>query len=355
MFFSGFPRIVGLNYFPYLQYLCIVDQNITKIENLCCPLLKELWISETKVSQIEGLQGLVELRKLYLYSNQIRRIENLDHLKNLEVLWLSSNDIEEIEGLTKLQRLRELNLSNNKIRKLGKSLLPNSSLEILMLAGNRLCDLKDVKNLASLLNLRSLTLKDPTYPSTNFVASLFNYAIYVLYHIPQLILLDTYKVESRQLKEFCESVIGKKRSFYRMRLQALKRDYLQSVKFVERLRQPLFKVCVERMRMLHQLSTQLECKLAGRAEDSQLLDALELSRVGNDIVQSQLEDVAQRARHWDQVYEQVQQEYLNMLRDLKALSVFKLRLLELEWTTAGQCSFHCARFQDLFHSLIFGK
>lgn len=45
IFFTGFPRMVGLSFFPSLCQLTIVGQNIKYIEGLeCCPLLQELWV-----------------------------------------------------------------------------------------------------------------------------------------------------------------------------------------------------------------------------------------------------------------------------------------------------------------------
>lgn len=45
VFFSGFPRMVGLSFFPRLCHLTIVGQDIKHIEALeCCPLLRELWV-----------------------------------------------------------------------------------------------------------------------------------------------------------------------------------------------------------------------------------------------------------------------------------------------------------------------
>lgn len=47
IFFSGFPRMVGLSFFPNLRHLTVVGQDLTKIEALeCCPLLQELWVAE---------------------------------------------------------------------------------------------------------------------------------------------------------------------------------------------------------------------------------------------------------------------------------------------------------------------
>ena len=50
MFFSGYSRLLGLNYFPNLQVLCVVGENVSAIEGLSAvPLLKELWIVESCV------------------------------------------------------------------------------------------------------------------------------------------------------------------------------------------------------------------------------------------------------------------------------------------------------------------
>lgn len=47
MFFSGYPRIVGLSLFPNLTSLTIVAQDIKEISGLeTCLQLKELWIAE---------------------------------------------------------------------------------------------------------------------------------------------------------------------------------------------------------------------------------------------------------------------------------------------------------------------
>lgn len=51
MFFSGFPRMVGLSLFPRLSSLTIVGQSISSIQGLeYCPLLKELWVVECKLN-----------------------------------------------------------------------------------------------------------------------------------------------------------------------------------------------------------------------------------------------------------------------------------------------------------------
>lgn len=51
IFFSGFPRMVGLSLFPNLCRLTVVGQDLTKMEALdCCPLLQELWVAECRLT-----------------------------------------------------------------------------------------------------------------------------------------------------------------------------------------------------------------------------------------------------------------------------------------------------------------
>lgn len=51
MFFSGFPKIIGMEYFPNLQTLTLMGQQIAVLENLdCLPNLTELCVSESKLT-----------------------------------------------------------------------------------------------------------------------------------------------------------------------------------------------------------------------------------------------------------------------------------------------------------------
>uniref|UniRef100_A0A3Q1ARH7 Leucine rich repeat containing 9 n=1 Tax=Amphiprion ocellaris TaxID=80972 RepID=A0A3Q1ARH7_AMPOC len=228
MFFSGFPRMVGLSFFPRLCRLTIVDQNITHIEGLeCCPLLQELWIVQCHLTEISGLQNCLQLQKLYLYDNQICEIENLELQVNLEVLWLNNNCITNIQGLNTLKNLKELNLADNNIKKIGYSLDPNVSLQNLNLSGNKISSFKELTQLVHLPHLRELALKDPT-STPNPVCLLCNYATHVLYHMPGLQQLDTYDVSSKQVKEAAESAVMKKMMYYNMRVRTAQRNLAET-------------------------------------------------------------------------------------------------------------------------------
>ncbi|XP_078418403.1 leucine-rich repeat-containing protein 9 isoform X2 [Cetorhinus maximus] len=219
MFFSGFPRMVGLLYFPNLVVLTLVKQDIRRIEGLeACPLLTQLWIVESHLVDIEGLDYCTNLQRLYLYYNRITKIKNLENLKKLEILWLNNNKIKVIEGLNTLMHLKELNLAGNLIDVITDSLDSNVQLEWLNLSGNRICSFKELSYLARLPELQILSLKDPQY-TPNPVSLLCNYMTHVVYHIPKLLRLDTYDVSSKLAKDFAESTVMKKIMYYSMRVK----------------------------------------------------------------------------------------------------------------------------------------
>ncbi|XP_040916935.1 leucine-rich repeat-containing protein 9 [Toxotes jaculatrix] len=267
IFFSGFPRMVGLSFFPRLCQLTIVGQNIKYIEGLeCCPLLQELWVVQCHLTGISGLQNCVQLEKLYLYDNQICEIKNLELQINLEVLWLNNNCISHIQGLNTLQNLKELNLADNFIKKIGHSLYSNVNLQNLNLSGNKISSFKELTLLASLPHLRVLALKDPT-STPNPVCLLCNYATHVLYHMPGLQRLDTYDVSSKQVKEAAESTVMKKMMYYNMRVRTAQRN-LAEMRFslIERKKtlQQLPEECIRTLsHALKNLERELSKVLAG--------------------------------------------------------------------------------------------
>ena len=158
--------------------------------------------------------------------------------------------MQRIEGLEALANLHELNLSGNQISALGHSLDSNAELETLYLSGNPLCSLpvptrarasssaverlsrllalectytsawrahsQELVHLTRLPKLQTLGLRDPQYASAP-VTRLFNYLVFVLYHLPQLTRLDSYNVASKQLKDFAEALHYCSRTTARLR------------------------------------------------------------------------------------------------------------------------------------------
>ncbi|CAH3150734.1 unnamed protein product [Pocillopora meandrina] len=224
MFFSGFPKIIGMENFPDLQNLTLMGQQITTLENLdCLPNLTELCVSESKITAISGLDGCKKLKKLFLYDNKITKIENISHLEQLNVLWLNNNNIIAIEGLEKLLYLLDLNLAGNKITEIGNSLDGNLNLKTLNLSANCISSLKDLTNLSQLSCLESLSLKDPVY-GPNPVALLCNYSTHLLFHLPNLKRVDSYNVDDKTLKELAETTVVKKKMYYNMRVKTMQRN-----------------------------------------------------------------------------------------------------------------------------------
>uniref|UniRef100_S4RIN5 Uncharacterized protein n=1 Tax=Petromyzon marinus TaxID=7757 RepID=S4RIN5_PETMA len=254
IFFSGYPRMVGLSNFPNLTVLTLVNQDVRDIEGLHgCRLLRELWIAESHVTVIKGLEPCRELRKLYLYSNNIARIEGLESLPLLEVLWLNNNCIAAIENLHCLQHLKELNLADNQIEFIvskGHSLDSNLELERLNLSGNKISCFKELTHLSRLPALTELSLQDPLYAPCS-VSLLCNYATHLLYHLPQLRRLDTIDVSSRALKDLAESTVAKKMVYYGMRIHVEKRSLALRLEQLNEARAGLVCGLEDRLRRLH--------------------------------------------------------------------------------------------------------
>ncbi|XP_066464313.1 leucine-rich repeat-containing protein 9 [Eleutherodactylus coqui] len=250
MFFSGFPKMVGLFYFPNLTNLTLVGQSIERICNLkSCPLLEELWVTECLLTRIEGLQDCQHLKKLFLYHNSITTIESLENLNKLEVVWLNDNEIDVIEGLDTLLSLKELNLAGNLIHSIGICLDPNVHLERLNLSGNKISSFKEITNLSRLPNLKDLGLKDPHY-SPNPVCLFCNYATHVLYHIPQLQRLDAYDVSHKQIKDLAESTVMKKLMYYNMRAKTISRQLREELEKLKDLKIKLEQTPKDRIKRL---------------------------------------------------------------------------------------------------------
>ncbi|XP_061469286.1 leucine-rich repeat-containing protein 9 isoform X2 [Rhineura floridana] len=278
MFFSGYPKIVGLSHFPNLTRLVLVRQTIQQISDLeNCPLLKELWVAECCLTKIDGLQKCIFLQKLYLYCNMISSIENLEKLTKLEVVWLNGNQIKEIEGLIALQKLKDLNLAGNLISKIGYRLDPSGKIEKLNLSGNRICSFKEITNLARLPYLADLCLNDPQY-NPNPVCLLCNYATHVLYHIPQLQRLDTYDVSSKQIKDLAETTVMKKVMYYNMRIKSAHRQLNEELEKLKERKYKLQKLPEDRIKhfsynVKHLERERVELQASGKMQTSKVVSS----------------------------------------------------------------------------------
>ncbi|MEE6494039.1 hypothetical protein FKM82_017005 [Ascaphus truei] len=295
MFFSGYPKMVGLSYFPNLTVLILVRQNIQNVVGLeSCPLLEELWVTECHLTKIEGLHHCPQLEKLYLYHNSIAIIEALESLTKLEVLWLNDNQIETIQGLSTMQNLKELNLAGNLIHSIGQCLDPNVELEQLNLSGNKISSFKELTNLARLPNLKDLGLKDPQY-SPNPVCLFCNYATHVVYHIPKLQRLDTYDVSHKDIKDLAESTVMKKIIYYNMRVKTIDRRLREELGKLKEHKCKEKQIPENRIRVLRFIMKNLECELSELQLSANIQRHVPTSH-GCDQTQSDMEESGDRLK-----------------------------------------------------------
>ena len=183
--------------------------------------LEEIWLNQNQIQKIEGLEGCVSLKRIFISDNKIERIEGLDGCEQLEVLWLNENSIDSLQGLSKLTNLKQLHLARNRISRIGSHLSQLRKLEDLNLSGNLIGSFKEILSLTPLASLRILCFNDPNY-SENPVCNLCNYQTYMLYHIPQLVQLDTFTI-SEEAKNYAEATFMKKKMYYNMRIKTIKR------------------------------------------------------------------------------------------------------------------------------------
>uniref|UniRef100_A0A8C0PDZ8 Leucine rich repeat containing 9 n=1 Tax=Canis lupus familiaris TaxID=9615 RepID=A0A8C0PDZ8_CANLF len=369
MFFSGYPRIVGLSLFPNLTSLTIVAQDIKEISGLeTCSRLKELWIAECCIEKIGGLQECRNLEKLYLYYNKISKIENLEKLLRLEVLWLNHNTIKNIEGLQTLKNLNDLNLAGNLISSIGRCLDPNEQLERLNLSGNQICSFKDLTNLTRLHRLKDLCLNDPQY-KTNPVCLLCNYSTHVLYHLPSLQRLDTFDVSAKQIKELADTTAMKKIMYYNMRIKTVQRHLNEDLEKLNDRKCKLQKLPEERIKLFSFVKKNLERELAelkgpgkGHNDRSNNNKVTELEKSKNcetvteepnlqQKIVTKLNALNERVTFWNKKLDEIEAIYRVEVKQKKKSHGLLIPFLLIELETVGNIHFEeGTRSDDWFNS-----
>ncbi|KAM8780976.1 leucine-rich repeat-containing protein 9 [Rhynchonycteris naso] len=357
MFFSEYPRIVGLSLFPNLTSLTIVAQDIKEISGIeTCLQLKELWIVECCLEKIEGLQECRDLEKLYLYYNKISKIENIEKLLKLEVLWLNNNAVKDIEGLQTLKNLNDLNLAGNLISSIGRCLDPNEQLEILNLSGNQICSFKDLTNLTRLHHLKDLCLNDPQY-KPNPVCLLCNYSTHVLYHLPCLRRLDTFDVSAKTIKELADTIATRKMIYYNMRIKTIQRQLNEDLEILNDRKCKLQKLPEERIKLfsfvkknLEQELTELKGSGKGQNErsDNNKVTEFEISKncemdteesSFQQKILAKLNALNERVTFWKKKLDEIEATYRIEVKRRKKSRGFLIPFLLLELETVGNIHF----------------
>ncbi|XP_028821542.1 leucine-rich repeat-containing protein 9-like isoform X2 [Denticeps clupeoides] len=357
VFFSGFPRMVGLSLFPRLSKLVIVAQSVSCIKGLeHCPLLRELWAVECHLTEISGVGGCLQLQKLYLYDNHIVEISNLHALLQLQVLWLNSNRITEMKGLSSLGDLQELNLADNSIVTIGDSLDQNANLQRLNLSGNKISSFKELTYLSRLDQLRELSLSD-TQSSPNPICLLCNYSTHILYHLPHLLRLDGYTVSSKQVKDAAESTVQKKMMYYSMRMRSIQRQLREAQLQLLEKKKTRLQLPADRIRTLSYTHKSLELDLSelqsgGRSSEhlaeqcsaqsgafADLSNTPQLKRNPEQRILGKMAALKERLKRWNFRMEELEHQYQLDLKLLTARKELMVHFLLTELETVGNVRF----------------
>ncbi|XP_038612832.1 leucine-rich repeat-containing protein 9 isoform X2 [Tachyglossus aculeatus] len=374
MFFSGYPRIVGLSLFPNLTSLTVVGQEIQKIAGLeFCLFLKELWLAECLILKIEGLQNCNNLEKLYLYYNKISKIENLDTLTKLEVVWLNNNQIKKVEGLQMLKSLKDVNLAGNCISSIGQCFDPNEKIERLNLSGNQMCSLKELTNLARLPHLVDLGLSDPLY-KPNPVCLLWNYATHILYHMPKLQRLDTIDVSQKPIKEMADTMAMKKIMYYNMRVKTVYRHLNEELEKLKERKHRLQKLPEDQIKLLSFNIKNLEREMSelqgagklpshhkdepGKSKDPKSKAAPEETRLEHKFCEK-LHRLKERMTFWSKKLDEIESVYQVEVKRKKESYSLSVPFLLTELETVGNIRFEEGTPSDAWfnscHELILSR
>ena len=155
----------GIEFLTELKVLDLSGNNIKEIDGLAnfskLQLLKFGDLSYdtgNQISDIKGLDFLPNLRILNLTNNFIKEIKGINNLNKLEYLYLVNNSISEIKGISTLEKLRYLNLEKNNISKI-ENLESLRNIEIIVLNQN---NIEVLENIESLIKLKEIRLcKNP--------------------------------------------------------------------------------------------------------------------------------------------------------------------------------------------------
>ena len=136
--------------------LNLSNSNISDISPLAGLVnLKKLELKHNNIADLSPLASLTELTSLDLYDNNISDLTALSELRNLVILRLPKNNIVNITSLHEMEKLTELILWDNNISDLS----PISNLIGLRELHLGYNNIEDINPLAGLINLKNLNLR----------------------------------------------------------------------------------------------------------------------------------------------------------------------------------------------------
>ncbi|NXK40000.1 LRC23 protein, partial [Piprites chloris] len=180
----------------YLQVISFDRNNIKDMEGITHPRLATLSLKENKIQTMLGLSQdqLFSLQVLELRGNKLKSTAGLS-LPKLKKLYLAQTNIRSLEGLEGLEELETLHLRDNKLETLDGFSSSMKCLQYLNLRNNGIGSFQEVEKLQVLPMLQALVL------SENPCADEPNYRLEVLALLPQLQRLDKEVVEQDEQEE----------------------------------------------------------------------------------------------------------------------------------------------------------
>ena len=136
--------------FASLEYLAANQNSIGSISSLSS--LKKLIrveLSENKLTVIDGLKNCTNLREVYADRNKINNMDVLSYLKQLEVVYLNDNNIPNINAVANLTKLKKLSINKNNVTNIGQ-VANISSITMLNCSDNQIAYVDALANLTNL-------------------------------------------------------------------------------------------------------------------------------------------------------------------------------------------------------------
>ena len=170
---TNITNLEGLQYCVNLENLLIDVSNIKNLKPMFeIPSLKWIMFDEVKNEQLKGIDSLKNLesfncekldsleeiskvenlKTLICVNGEIKDIKPLVKLKKLEALWLIDNEIEDISSLENLKQLHALGLQDNNVKDI-RALTNLKNIQLLNLDNNNITDISSLSNMEKLAEL----------------------------------------------------------------------------------------------------------------------------------------------------------------------------------------------------------
>ncbi|KPI88937.1 hypothetical protein ABL78_1982 [Leptomonas seymouri] len=234
LFLLQVHQVPLVHYFPNLVTIKFMNVGLESTADFAALThVEELWLADNNIRVIEGLDNMTKLRRLFLQDNCITSLEGLPPLRHLREMWLSGNQLQRLTHLTPLRKLRTLYVARNPIEYLDGAFSKDMAhLHDINLSGCHIADIAQLCYLQQLPCLRNLWLADPLF-GDNAICRMSNYTTLALTMLDSLDSLDGVYVTAEQ-RSLVESIVGRKRLYYEMRVQMLETHLVLLARHAER-------------------------------------------------------------------------------------------------------------------------